>query len=92
MMKVVECMEDDSMHKKAVTMLVSQFITRVSIGSVTRATNSPKRGQKRKWDKNPPKEKGAPMKKKSRDVAKVQCFHCEKLGHFAKDNEKVRQD
>jgi hypothetical protein len=71
MMKVVECMQDDSMHKKVITSLVSQLITRVSIGSVSWATSSLKRGQKRKWDKNPPKDKVALAKKKSWDVAKV---------------------
>jgi len=77
MMKVVECMENDSMHKKAITPLISQFITRVNIESVAQAANSPKRGQKRKWDKNQPKDKRAPTKKKPQDVAKVQCFDCE---------------
>jgi hypothetical protein len=91
MMKVVECMEDDSMHKKVVMPLVSQFITRVSIENVAQATSSIKRGQKREWDKNPPKDKGVSVKK-SWDVAKVQCFNCEKLGNFAKDYEKVRKD
>jgi hypothetical protein len=46
MMKVVECMEDDSMHKKAITSLVSQLITRVSIKSVTWATSGLKGGPK----------------------------------------------
>ncbi len=32
------------------------------------------------------------MKKKLRDVEKVQCFHCEELEHFVKDYKKVRQD
>jgi hypothetical protein len=39
-----------------------------------------------------PKDKGTPMEKKPWDVAKVQCFNYDKLGHFAKDCEKVRQD
>ncbi len=48
MMKVVECMENDSMHKKAITLLISQFITRVNIKSVTQAARSLQKGQKRK--------------------------------------------
>jgi len=64
----------------------------VSIENVTQAASNLKRGQKRKWNKNPPKDKGAPMKKKLRDVEKVQCFHCEELEHFVKDYKKVRQD
>jgi hypothetical protein len=32
------------------------------------------------------------MEKKSQDVAKVQSFNCEKLGHFVKDYKKVNQD
>ncbi len=75
-MKVVDYMEDDSMHKKVVTPLVSQFITRVSIINVAWATSSPKRGQKKKWDKNPPKDKGDLTNKKPHDVAKVWCFNC----------------
>ncbi len=65
---------------------------RVSIGSVAQIASGPKRGQKRKWDKNPPKDKRTPMEKKSWDVAKVWCFNYEELGHFIKDYEKVRQD
>ncbi len=80
------------MHKKAITQLISQLITRVSIESVARVASSLKRGQKRKWDKNPPKDKAVLTKKKLWDVAKVRCFNCEELGHFAKDYEKVRQD
>jgi len=57
MMKVVECMENDLMHMKVGMPLVSQFTTRVSIGSATQTTSGPKRGQKRKQDKNPPKDK-----------------------------------
>jgi hypothetical protein len=74
-MKVAECMEDDSMHKKVVTLLVSQFITRVNIINVAWATSSLKRGQKKKWD-NPPKDKGDSTKKKPHHVAKVWCFNC----------------
>jgi hypothetical protein len=70
MMKVMECMEDDSMHKKAVMLLVSQLNTKVSIKSVTWVASGPKRGQKMKWDKSPPKDKEA-LAKKSRDVSKV---------------------
>jgi hypothetical protein len=61
-----------------------------NIGSVAQTTSGPKRGQKRKWDKNMPKDKGTPTKNKPKDVVKVQCFNCDKLGHFAKDYEKVR--
>jgi hypothetical protein len=57
MMKVVKCMENDLMHMKVGMPLVSQFTTRVNIGSVTQTTSGPKRGQKRKRDKNPPKDK-----------------------------------
>jgi hypothetical protein len=42
MMKVVECMENDSMHKKAITSLISQFITRVNIESVAQSEEGPK--------------------------------------------------
>jgi hypothetical protein len=44
MMKVAECMEDDSMHKKAGTPLISQLTTRVNIINVAQATSGPKRG------------------------------------------------
>jgi hypothetical protein len=92
MMKVVECMEDDSMHKKAIMPLVLQLTTKVSIGNATQAASGSKRGQNRKWDKNLPKDKGISAEKKPRDVAKVQCFNYDELGHFAKDYENVRQD
>jgi hypothetical protein len=64
MMKVVECMEDDSMHKKARMPLISQLTTMVNIKSATQATSGLKRGQKRKRDKNPPKDNETPIKKK----------------------------
>lgn len=57
MMKVVECMEDDSVHKKVGTLQVSQLMMRVNIGSVTNIASGPKRAQKTKWDKNPLKDK-----------------------------------
>jgi hypothetical protein len=63
MMKVVECMEDDSMHKKVRTLQVSQLMVRVNIGSATYIANGPKRAQKTKCNKNPPKDKGIPTKK-----------------------------
>jgi hypothetical protein len=63
MMKVVECMEDDSMHKKARTSLVTQLTTKVSIKSATQIASGPKRSQKRKWDKNPPKDKRIMVKR-----------------------------
>jgi hypothetical protein len=61
---------------------------RVSIESATQIASDLKRGQKRKWDKNRPKDKGIPTEKKPWDDAKVQCFNYDKLGHFAKDYEK----
>jgi hypothetical protein len=64
----------------------------VNIGSVVQIVSGPKKGKKRKWDKNPPKDKGTLVEKKSQDVAKVWCFNYKELGHFAKDYEKVRQD
>ncbi len=57
MMKVAKCMEDDTMHKKVGTLQVSQLTMRVSIGNTMQVASSPKRGQKRMWDKNPPKDK-----------------------------------
>ncbi|CAK9229181.1 unnamed protein product [Sphagnum troendelagicum] len=88
MMKVAECMEDDSMHKKVVMLLVLQLTMKVSIRSVAHVASGLKRGQKRKWDTNSPKDKGTLTEKKPRDVAKVRCFKCDELGHFAKDYEK----
>jgi hypothetical protein len=38
---------------------------KVSIGSTTQIASGPKRGQKRKWDKNPLEEKGTLVEKKS---------------------------
>jgi hypothetical protein len=70
-MKVTKCMEDDSMHKKVGTPQVSQLTMKVNIESVVQTANGPKRGQKKKWDKNPPKDKGTMMEKKPRDVDKV---------------------
>ncbi len=64
----------------------------MSIGSVKQASNGPKRGQKKMWDKNPPKDKGTPIEKKSQDVAKIWSFKCKELGHFVKDYEEVNQD
>jgi hypothetical protein len=92
MMKVVECMEDDSMHNRGVVPLVSQLTTKMSIGSVAQAASGSKRGQNRKWDKNLSKDRGTPTEKKPWDVAKVWCFNYDRLGHFAKDYEKVKQD
>jgi hypothetical protein len=63
---------------------------RLNIGNVAWVTSGLKRGQKRKWDKNLPKDKGTLAKKKPWDVAKVWCFKCDELRHFAKDYEKVR--
>jgi hypothetical protein len=37
---------------------------RVNIESATQIASDLKRGQKKKWDKNPPKDKGIPMEKK----------------------------
>jgi hypothetical protein len=91
-MNVAKCMEDDSVHKKVGMPLISHLTTRVNIESTTQVTSGPKRGQKKKWDKNMPKDKGTLTKKKLRDVAKVQCFNCEELGHFANDYEKVSQN
>ncbi len=62
-MKVAECMEDDFMHKKVGTPQVSQLTMRVSIGNVAQTTSGPKRSHKRKWDKNPPKDKGTLIEK-----------------------------
>ncbi len=50
------------------------------------------KGQKRKWDKNPPIDKGTPLDKKLWDVTEVQRFNCKGLGHFAKNCDKIRQD
>ncbi len=91
-MNVTKCMEDDSVHNIAGMPLISHLTTRVSIKSATQATSGPKRGQKRKWDKSMCKDKGTLAEKKLRDVAKVQCFNCDELGHFAKDYENVSQD
>jgi hypothetical protein len=76
------------MHKKAKMPLVTQLTIKVNIKSVAQTASGLKKGQKRKWDKNPPKDKGISVEKKLRDVTKVQCFNCNKLGHFAKDCEK----
>jgi len=78
--------------QKTRTSQASQPTTRVNIGSVVQIVSGPKKGKKRKWDKNPPKDKGTLVEKKSQDVAKVWCFNYKELGHFAKDYEKVRQD
>jgi hypothetical protein len=64
-------MENDYMHKKVGMLQVSQLTTKVSIGNVMQITSGPKRGQKGKWDKNPPKDKGTLVEKKSQGVAKV---------------------
>jgi hypothetical protein len=53
---------------------------KVNIENATQTTSGPKRGQKRKWDKNLPKDKRIPTKKKPRDVDKVQCFNCDEGG------------
>lgn len=92
MMKVTKCMENDSMHKKVGMPQVSQLTMKVNIGCVMQIASGPKRSQKGKWDKNPPKDKRTLAEKKSQDVAKVRCFNCEKLGHFSKDCKKIRQD
>jgi hypothetical protein len=63
---------------------------RVNIRSAAQITSGPKRGQKNKWDKNPPKDKGTLVENMPRDVDKVRCFNYEELGHFAKDYEKVK--
>ncbi len=91
-MKVAECMQDDSMYKKIGTPQALQLTTKVSIRSISHITSGPKKGQKRKWDKNPPRDKGTRVEKKLWDVAKVRCFNCKELGHFTKDCEKVNHD
>jgi hypothetical protein len=58
MMKIVECMEDDSVHKKVGMLQVSQLMMRVNIGNATHIASGSKRAQKTKWDKNPLKDKG----------------------------------
>jgi hypothetical protein len=93
MMKVINCMEDDSMHEKVGMSQVSQLTMKMSIRSATQTASGPRRGQKRKWDENPPKDKRASIeKKKLQDVTKVQYFNYKELGHFAKDCKKVKQD
>jgi hypothetical protein len=69
----------------------SQLTMKVNIGSVVKIASGPK-GQKRKWDKNPPIDKGTLVKKNLWDVTKVRCFNYKGLGHFAKDYDKVRQN
>jgi hypothetical protein len=49
---------------KARTPRVSQLTMKVNIISVAQVVSCPMRGQKRKWDKNPPKNKGIIAKKK----------------------------
>ncbi len=45
------------MHKKVGTPQVSQLTMKVSIGNVAQTTSGLKRNHKKKWDKNPPKDK-----------------------------------
>ncbi len=85
-------MEDGTMHKKVGTLQVSQLIMRVSIGNTLQVASNPKRGQKKMWDKNPPKDKRTLEEKKPQNIAKVWYFNCKELGHFAKDCEKVRHN
>ncbi len=90
-MKVAKCMEDDSMHKKSIMPLVSQFNMKVNIKIATQTASGPKRSQQKKWDKNPAKDKGTLVEKKLRDIARVQCFNCNKLAQgWSKDYEKVK--
>jgi hypothetical protein len=46
MMKVAQCMENDSMHKKANTPQVLQLTMRMIIKNVVQTASGPKRGQK----------------------------------------------
>ncbi len=71
---------------------VSQLTMRMNIRSATHTTNGPRRGQNKKWNKNPPKDKRTLVKKQLWDVAKIQCFNYKELGQFAKDCKKVKQD
>jgi hypothetical protein len=90
MMKVVECMEDDSMHRKMGTMQILQ-LTKVSAESIVQTMCGFKGSQKRKWEKKPPKDNlGCPQK--TNHVAKVKFFNYNELGHYAKDHKKVRDD
>ncbi len=45
------------MHIKADTSQVLQLIMRMSIRKVAQTTSGSKKGQKKKWDKNPPNDK-----------------------------------
>ncbi len=78
--------------QKKSTPQASQLTTKMNIGSVAHITSGPKKGLKKKWDKNPPRDKRTMAKKKLWDVVKVWCFNCKKLHHFTKDCEKVSQD
>jgi hypothetical protein len=86
-MMVMECMEDDSMHRKVGTLQVSQL--RGEYWKCGAKHKQPKKGQKIKWDKNPTKDRRVPAKKKPWDIAKVCCFNCKELGHFVEDYKKV---
>ncbi len=87
-MMVMECMDDDSMHRKVGTPQVLQ-LTKMSIGSAMQSTSNPKKVQKIKWDINPTKDKRVLAKKKPWDIAKVYCFNYKKLGNFVEDYKKV---
>lgn len=63
MMKVVECMEDDSMHKKVGMPLVMQLATVVNIESVAQTTSGPKRGQKGSGIRTHPRTKELQQKR-----------------------------
>lgn len=64
MMKVVECMEDDSMHRK-VGIVQTLQPTKVSVESTVQTMNGFKGGQKRKQEKKPPKNNLGHTQKKT---------------------------
>ncbi len=78
------------MHKKVGTLQVLQLTMRMSIGNTMQIASGPKRGQKRMWDKNPPKDKRTLEEKKTQNITKVWYFNRKELGHLAKDSEKVK--
>jgi hypothetical protein len=63
-------MESFSMHKKLGMPQASQLTVKMNNGIAMKTTSGPK-SQKRKWDKNPPKDKGTPAEKIPWDVTKV---------------------
>jgi coenzyme F420-reducing hydrogenase gamma subunit len=90
MMKLMKCIEDDSMHKKVGMLQVSQLIMKMSIRNVVQTTNGLRRGQKRKWDKTPPKDNMILAKKEATRCHQNLMLQVQRIGSLCQGLQKCK--